>query len=457
MKKFWLIPAILLCLMFPLTAYGEGYEMKYKESYYQKIINAEYSYIKSLVLPNGAIGYGYTAVNDTLDTSALPAANGVSPEEYTKWECTRIVPYFSAFAVLGAMETGKEDAGELALGYINWYISHMNTAESDVNGVAGTVYDYYVFVSPDKSRVAEVTYMDIYGDTGRNYDSTDSYAATFIQILCAYTLKYDSTFLDDKKDLIDTLTGVIYSTYCEKTGLTGAKPDYMVCYLMDNCEVYGAFRDLSALFPEYGDDAENFKNAINTSLLADGYYYPAVFADGAPAYEITDINSFPYYPHATSQLFPITFGILDPGSDTAAYQYDLFNSLYGKSGTAGADWTSVDCGDSYPWALNLRAAVIMEDYERTEDYVSVLYSRFISTGHTSNYYCGEAGHVIIALTQLCDKVFEDETDVSEQVSVPETPADNKNAFLKILIPAVAAGFALGAIVFFAVKKSKKKK
>lgn len=458
MKKLWILIAVLLCIPFAVTAHGEEYTMLYKESFYQKVIDAEYAYIKSLVLPNGAIGYGAPAAGGNFDIATMPAVDGISPAVYTNWKYTRVVPYFSAFAVLGIMKTDKAEAKDIALGYINWYVSHMNTEKSDVNGVAGTVYDYYVFISPDGKQTVEVTYMDVLGDRSRNYDSTDSYASTFIQILCAYTEKYDSTFLDDKKELINTLTEVIYSTYCEKTALTGAKPDYMVCYLMDNCEVYGAFRDLARIFPEYETDAEKFRNGINTSLSADGYYYPAVFEDGKAAYEITDIKNFDYYPHATSQLFPVTFGILDPESEEAAYQYELFNSLYGQAGVAGKDWTVVDCGDAYPWALNLRAAVIMKDYERAERYVRTVYTRFISTGHNSNYYCGEAGHILIALTQLCDEAYDEEVsaNVSDiDVSVDSTQNDSP---LKKALPFIALGIVAAAGIIAAVKiiKSKKK-
>ena len=463
MKKFWLLIAVLLCFPFTITAYGEEYTMKYKKSFYEKVINAEYAYIKSLVLPNGAVGYGFPAVDSSFNVSSLPTVDGIEPEEYTIWKCTRVVPYFSAFAVLGVMETDKEDAQDIALGYINWYTSHMNTKESDVNGVAGTVYDYYVFVSPDEKQTVEVTYMDIYGDKSRNYDSTDSYASTFIQILCAYTEKYDSTFLDDKKDLLDTLTSVINATYCTKPSLTGAKPDYMVCYLMDNCEVYGAYRDLAKLFPEYKAEADKFRDAINSSLSADGYYYPAVFENGKAAYEITDINNFEYYPHATSQLFPITFGIVDGDSDTAKRQYELFNSLYGQKGVSGRDWTAVDCGDAYPWALNLRAAVIMKDYERAERYVRDVYTRFIMTGHTSNYYCAEAGHILIALTQLCKDAYDDEDasqTVSDVVSDTSTPvtANKDNSALKKALPFIALGVlaAVGVVAAVLIIKNKKK-
>ncbi len=462
MKKILAFLCVLLCFASIIVLPAEAYDMKYGKSFYEKVITLECEYIESLALPNGAVGYDVPKTGGDFDVSTLPTVDGITPEEYTKWASTKVVPYFSAFAVLGIMEADYKNAEEIALNYINWYIASMNTEESDVNGVAGTVYDYQVFVSPDKKKAVQVSFIDIYGDNARNYDSTDSYASTFIQILCAYTQKYDNSFLDDKKDLLETLKSVIYSTYCEKVSLTGAKPDYMVCYLMDNCEVYAGFRDLSALYPEYEADAERFKNGIKKSLYCDdGYYYPAVFENGKAAYTIDDKASFDFYPHGTSQLFPITFGILESTSDDAKAQYELFNSLYGQDGKAGKDWTTADCGDSYPWALNLRAAVKMGDMRRAERYVYYVYTKYIAANHSGNYYCGEAGNMLYALTELCEKgVWETESessspavsDTSEAVTTP------KSRSFKKYIPYIALGASvvLGtAAIIWALNKKKK--
>ena len=462
MKKIIAVLSVLLCFTFVINIPAEAYDMKYGKSFYEKVIKLECEYIESLVLPNGAVGYDVPKVNASFDPANLPAVDGVKPEEYTKWACTKIVPYFSAFAVLGIMAADYENAKDITLNYINWYISSMNTAETDVNGVAGTVYDYYVFVSPEGDKAVQVSYIDIYGDKTRNYDSTDSYASTFMQILSAYTQKYDSEFLNDKKDLLETLKNVIYSTYCKNVSLTGAKPDYMVCYLMDNCEVYAGFRDLSVLFPEYKEDAEKFLNGIKSSLYCqDGYYYPAVFENGKTAYTIDDKTSFDFYPHGTSQLFPITFGILDPKSIDAKAQYELFNSVYGQNGKAGKDWSVADCGDAYPWALNLRAAIKMGDFKRAEKFIHHVYVKYIATAHSGNYYCGEAGNMLLAVTELLEKGF-NETDASlPEGSRPEnsvSEAPSKKGSFKKYIPYIALGASviLGtAAVIWALNKKKK--
>lgn len=457
MKKltFIIALAVCFCVCFSFTATGSEAELKYSKAFYEKVIRLEGEYIKSLALPNGVIGYGVPQVNTSFENNSLPTVDGITPDEYLTWRSTRIVPYFSAFAVLGIIAADVDGAQETALNYINWYISRMNTKETDINGVAGTVYDYYTFVSPDGKTAVDVRAMDLFGDSTKNYDSTDSYASTFIQILCAYTQKYDKSFLDDKKDLIKTLTDVIYSTYCENLGLTGAKPDYMVCYLMDNCEVYNAFRDLADIFPEYETDAKRFKDGIQNTLYTYGYYYPAVFENGTPAYEIEDKTQMEYYPHATSQLFPITFGIVESGTERAVQQYKLFNSMYGISGKAGADWVSVDCGSEYPWALNLRAAVRMGDYTRAEKYIQNVYTRFIATEHSGDYYCAEAGHILLAITEMLEESVAG-GNASQEISAPENTDESKTALKDILPFAVLGGVvALGAAAILIALKKKK--
>ena len=100
-------------------------------------------------------------------------------------------PYFDDFACLGLVSYGRAADRQTVLNYINWHIAHMNTAAQDKYGLAGTIYDYADGVS-----------------TGA-YDSTDSYAATFIMLLDNYCRVYDSDFLQGREDLLDTLVGVM--------------------------------------------------------------------------------------------------------------------------------------------------------------------------------------------------------------------------------------------------------
>ena len=219
-------------------------------------------YIDGLVLANGAFPMNKPSITGFV-TTQLETIDGVAPEVYTKWPSGKIVPYFSELAILGMLKTSPEQAKAPTERFIGWYISHLNDKSSDINGVDGTVYDYYCFVDPaDSNHIIEVTlrklnehkYLDKPSENPNDYDSTDSYAACFIRVLYEYYQNYGGDFLADKKDSVLRILNALKSTYVSDLGLTGAKPNYMVCYLMDNCEVYDGLVAASKLFDElYGD------------------------------------------------------------------------------------------------------------------------------------------------------------------------------------------------------------
>lgn len=78
-----------------------------------------------------------------------------------------------------------EKYGENVKKYLDWYLSHLNTAETDVSGVDGTMYDYDLTFSADGK---EVTEKVVVNDTTKenHYDSTDAYAAITLKILWDY-------------------------------------------------------------------------------------------------------------------------------------------------------------------------------------------------------------------------------------------------------------------------------
>lgn len=84
-------------------------------------------------------------------------------------------------------------------GYIEWYLSHLNTAAEDVYGVDGTVYDTYFFIEDgDSPRVLEITERALfaaeYADETANphaYASSDASSASFLSLLREYVERYE--------------------------------------------------------------------------------------------------------------------------------------------------------------------------------------------------------------------------------------------------------------------------
>ena len=127
------------CLAAPLT--GASASMKINEIAEEQVADLT-AYINGLVLTNGAFPMNKPSVS-SFSTQGLETIDGVSPEVYTKWPSGKIVPYFSELAILGLLKTSPDDAKEASERFINWYIAHLNDKSTDINGVDGTVYDYY--------------------------------------------------------------------------------------------------------------------------------------------------------------------------------------------------------------------------------------------------------------------------------------------------------------------------
>ena len=489
-KKICLLLAVLL-LLAPLTAYAESEDnMQFikEKDYYKKILEKELEYFFELSLPCGAVGMYPPAVN-SYSGFDLPEIDGIKPEEYTRWPSSRIISYFSDTSVLGAIRAdaalGTEAAKEKVLAYLEWYMRHMNTKESDLSGVAGTVYDYQIFTSPD-GRTVELTEHDMYesqypnGGNPHDYDSTDSYAAMFIQLLYEYAKTYDKDYLTDKKDTVQTLVDVLMSTYIEKLDLTIAKPTYPACYLMDNCEVYCGFVSAKDIFTEFLPDsekaafcaekAEKVKNAINKRMWIekDKCFTAAVSDRGVSMYTI-DLKEF--YPQASCQLFPLIFGLMDPADERAAVIMDRFKKDFGTS------WMTFGVG-TYPWCLLVRGVLAYGDYEFAGKYIDAVNRRFIKRTHSAPYYNSESGSIMIAAAELYALAPEEEPasepedessaepvsePVTEEVSAPESEpvsepeAGESAGKLPLIIAGIGAAAVAAAVIsiLFFKKRSKK--
>ena len=437
---------LALCLLAaPFTAYAEGDDnMQFIQgkSYYANIFDKELAYLEQLTLECGAVGM-YPPSVSSYSGMDLPEVDGVKPEEYTKWPSAKIVPYFSDTAVLGAIRAdsamGTERAKPCVLKYINWYISHMNTKESDICGVAGTVYDYHIFQSND-GRTVELTDRDMYASqyteskNPHDYDSTDSYAAMFLQILYEYAKTYDSGFLNDKADTVQTLVDVMMSVYIDKLDLTVAKPNYRACYLMDNCEVYCGFVSAASIWSELlgesekaaecASRAEKVKNAILTRMWdKSAQCFRAAVSDNGGSMFDNDLTNF--YPQASCQLFPVIFGVIDKDDEKAVITYERFKTDFGRR------WLTFDAGD-YPWCILERAAVRMEDYEFAGKFMDACNRRFIKRLHTAPFYNSESGSIMIASAYLYALAPDDltaEESSQEEISEPvsETASEELSA------------------------------
>lgn len=326
--------------------------------------------------------------------ASLQLENGAIPMTAEKNGDLRMNPYFADFAALALLDNAEEYADEVKA-YADWHFAHLNTAEEDFNGLDGTVYDYVITVKNGKVVGEKVSKPE----GGDSYDSTDSYAASFLQVLSKYMKKTgDIAYVSANAKDIERIAAVMTATLHK--GLTYAKPNHKVKYLMDNCEVYqGAIAaaelfseltlseegDFSALSEKYDGLAATVKENINKKLwnFAGKNYIPEMDILGVP----TKIFYWQYYyPCATAQLFPIASGIIDPDTQRAEHLYGKFCENY--------EWEKFDIPDDFYWGANVYTAAVMNDLDRVAIYMTE-YSKLLEK-HEWPLYNADSARVSMA-------------------------------------------------------------
>ena len=202
----------------------------------------------------------------------------------------KLVPYFANLAArsLCLASCAVDDGSYLAAArqWLDWYAAHMNAN--------GTVYDY-------------TSTSGTLASTG-DFDSTDSYGATFVDAVRVCDAASPGVATLYAAAVVKAL-GAVDSTY-QVDGLTFAKPSYRIKYLMDNVEVRRGFAAAAAIAKSAADanalgaKAARTLNAIDTLLWipSTGRYAPAMDEAGA-------LSSSPgsWYPDTMAQLMAVAW------------------------------------------------------------------------------------------------------------------------------------------------------
>lgn len=331
---------------------------------------------------------------ETAYLASLQLENGAIPMTYSADGTLTMNPYFADFAALALLDNPEEYADEVKA-YADWHFAHLNDKNDDYNGVDGTIYDYKITVADGK--VTEETVTET--DGVKHYDSTDSYAATFLMVLKKYYKNTgDKEYIISHGEDIERIANAMLSTMHK--GLTFAKPDYEVKYLMDNSEVYEGLQcaiDLFELLVTENDSSyetvlKRCKNASGklTDAFEDdlwnadaNHYKSGVFRDGKA---ISDFSWDEYYPCATAQLFPIIHGVIKPDTKRANQLYDKFCESY--------DWHKLDIPSEFCWGSNVLAAAMMNDAERVVSYMTAFSEKYQS--HEYPLYNADSARVSMA-------------------------------------------------------------
>jgi len=308
-------------------------------------------------------------------TSAWLGADSTLSDGAILYTTSEIVPYYGNVAALGWTKDPAQSAHVQA--WIQWYLNHLNWP--DQWGLYGTVYDYRVSGTTETS-------------TG-TADSTDSYAATFLSLVWAYWQTGDANarqfILSLGSYQFDVIGNVITRTQ-QSDGLTWARPDYQVKFLMDNCEAYRGLRDLADLLQSafgnasaaawYNAQAAAMLQGIQNELWSrtNHLYLPQAGA--------ISVNLARWYPDAVAQLFPVLNGVIAPQDTRAQSLYSAFNKAW-------PGWTTLSFNkqDAFPWVLVSGAAALMGDANRVNSYIATIQRKYVNPGFPWPWYDAEAG------------------------------------------------------------------
>ena len=309
----------------------------------------------------------------------------------------KISPYESNFAANALLDDPTSLNLAVVKNWMTWVFNHLNPD--------GSIYDYYI----DKmSGGTELPSIDAYARDGNipDYDSKDSYAATFLTLARKYAevVPADTSWLRGYSDQIESIGKALYSCVDDSAhqfsadnndGLTVAKTDYQVKYTMDNSEVNEGLRDMVWLEENISTyhNAFFYQNLLNNSNTG----FSNLWDDAVTTYYVAEGsqagNWSTFYPDATCQLWPIWCGVISPSSPRAVRLYSTFNSYY-------PDWQNGNYYDPFPWAALSYVAATMNDSSRVNSYLAYVQGLLNKGQYPANWYNGEAAFTLRAAARM---------------------------------------------------------
>lgn len=315
-----------------------------------------------------------------------------------------VFPYFSSIAALGLLSgTVTDEQAEGALRYQQWYLDHLNTPADDPMNGQGTVYNYRII--RDGTNLRE--------ESLQTYDSVDSYAAMFLILVDRYAqVVNDELLLTRSADILRVLDALVNTI--DRNGLSHAKAEYPVQYLMDNAEVYAGLCAATRILEQIGSPAQleqiramALQVRETTDFLlwnAEGYYEIGIFEGEALDFDGWTI----FYPDSVCQLFPLCFGVLEPESERAAQLYHQFCQAW--------NWERLEPlrreVSHFYWGLTGYAAALMQDEARLSVYMDQYQIAVTAQGRAYPLYTGEAGWLAMACGHMEQIYLEKQRNIS---------------------------------------------
>lgn len=313
---------------------------------------------------------------DFLISTQLPSG-AYATHPYEQGHSVRINPYFACYTAIGLMDSQGQDAAGSVRQYLDWHFAHLNV--QDYNGLPGTIYDYSMTAN-GTGAARELSH--------ESYDSTDAYAALFLWALADYVdLTGDAAYALSHTDEIIRVSQVIFAT--QSDGLSFARPDYPVFFLMDNCEVYyGLLRANALINTVFAEASPAQRSSLRECQLevaalldilparmeeafwnaAEKHYWPSLQQNDAGGFRSGGYDPDLFYPDAVSQLFPIAVPGLLPEADRDERLYQMFCDSFSWQTLAHMK----DRGVDFYWGLCAYGAALQGDEAKLNAYLDAV-------------------------------------------------------------------------------------
>ena len=181
-----------------------------------------------------------------------------------------------------------------------------------------------------------------------NYDSSDSYAGTFLSLAKTYQeITGDTAFIQENLDDLKLIATVMDATMRNYTGsdnetyqLSIAKANYDIAYMMDNTEVWRGYYDFGKLLEDIGDsDAQMYYDKANTVREAIEMVLWDEAQEGYKPHATGDLDWTVFYPDARANTRAITYDL----PEAVARRSELWNKFMQYHGNA---WINLTAGSN---------------------------------------------------------------------------------------------------------------
>lgn len=276
-----------------------------------------------------------------------------------------VVPYFSNLAVTALLDVERSPRSrQVAEDWIDWFLAR--------RGPDGVPVEHWVRASDGLELTCPAQLPTQPAVERCNaIDATDSAASTFLILLHAYHQAEGSrAFLRQREAAIRRVAHTLLDLQ-DADGLTFARTDYRVKYLMDNAETVAGFEAMAHLEREVLEGESSVyrhaaqKASVGLASLRDPDTQLLAWArmpDGAE--EASQINQ--WYADAVAQVWPQVFGVTSEG-----HGYRQLDAAW--NGEALPDWTTHRDASGFAWPVLGVAAYRAGDREAAQRQAEALW------------------------------------------------------------------------------------